>query len=744
MKSLPAPATRMSREARIKLQDGATEDYFVPVPSTAALPSLATARERSRSLFMRLGQTKEWVENNYWKLPPSTRTADRIRPNQFWRDYADHIEGPFVSPHFAEANQNLTEMMMALAVIDLPFKGPEHQFVYDDAQMKLTTAGPMIALHQQVRETIFDRRNTTILVSENFFQKNDRYRYEDGVQFDKFVSDEFSAHTLYGAQVVITNPTSTPQAIDLLIQVPRGAVTASGSQETKTIPIDLAGFSTQTFEYFFYFPKAGEFTHFPAHVSTDERVLAVADSIAFKVTDTPVELDKTSWAYVSQNGSDDDVIDFINKNNVLRLDLGQIAFRMKDGAFFKRAIETLKNRYAYNHTLWAYSILHNDAPTIREFLSHASSFISRCGMNFDSELLTINPIDRRWYFHSEFWPLVNARVHRVGAKRKILNPEFHQQYHKLMNVLSNEKRLDDDDHLVVTYYMLLQDRIDEALMHFAKVDSAKINSTMQYDYCDAYLDIYREKPEAAASKAEKWVSYPVVHWRKRFQEILAQVEEIRGGEVAVVDAENNKQKQAELAATAPGFEFEIEARKATVNYQNINAVTVNYYEMDIELLFSRRPFAQDELDGFSMIRPNLVQNLPLPKVAAGKPGAHEFELPNELMNKNVLVEIVAGDQTKSQPYFANSLGVQLIESYGQLRVTDKKQGQPIAKAYVKVYSRHQNGTVKFHKDGYTDLRGRFDYVSQSNNSIDGISKYSILIMHPENGSVIRQALPPQE
>ncbi len=291
--------------------------------------------------------------------------------------------------------------------------------------------------------------------------------------------------------------------------------------------------------------------------------------------------------------------------------------------------------------------------------------------------------------------------------------------------------------------MLLQDRIDEAFEHFGKVNVSNVEADMQYDYCTAYLDMYLDKPEEAAAIAQKWADYPVVHWQNRFKEVLAQVEEIRGGDVQTVDEKNSQQKQAELAAKAPGFDFEVESQQVSLSYQNIEELTVNFYEMDIELLFSRKPFAQDELDGFSMIRPNLTQSVKLPAVTDNAPGKHEFQLPAELKNKNVLVEIVAGDQTKSKPYFANSLGVQLIESYGQLKVTGKADGKPIAKAYVKVYSR-AGDTVKFHKDGYTDLRGRFDYVSQSNNSIDGVEKYSILVMHPDNGAVIRQALPPTE
>lgn len=153
----------------------------------------------------------------------------------------------------------------------------------------------MIALHQRFRPVMFQPQNTSILISENFFQKNDRYRNEDGVNFDKFVSDKFYAHTLYGAQVVVTNPTSTPQSIDLLVQIPRGSVATSNSQQTRSLQLQLNAFSTKTFEYFFYFPTAGEFAHYPAHVSRDDQVLAVADSVDFNVTDQPAEVDKTSW-----------------------------------------------------------------------------------------------------------------------------------------------------------------------------------------------------------------------------------------------------------------------------------------------------------------------------------------------------------------------------------------------------------------------------------------------------------------
>jgi len=42
-------------------------------------------------------------------------------------------------------------------------------------------------------------------------------------------------------------------------------------------------------------------------------------------------------------------------------------------------------------------------------------------------------------------------------------------------------------------------------------------------------------------------------------------------------------------------------------------------------------------------------------------------------------------------------------------VTDAASGKALAKVYVKSYVRTADGEVKFYKDGYTDLRGRFDY-----------------------------------
>jgi hypothetical protein len=68
---------------------------------------------------------------------------------------------------------------------------------------------------------------------------------------------------------------------------------------------------------------------------------------------------------------------------------------------------------------------------------------------------------------------------------------------------------------------------------------------------------------------------------------------------------------------------------------------------------------------------------------------------------------------------------------------------PLSTVYVKVYARMQGGEVRFFKDGYTDLRGRFDYASLSTDELDHVERFAILMMSDQHGAFIREAAPPQ-
>jgi len=118
--------------------------------------------------------------------------------------------------------------------------------------------------------------------------------------------------------------------------------------------------------------------------------------------------------------------------------------------------------------------------------------------------------------------------------------------------------LDASDLLALTYYLVLQDRVDEvhntllhpicrltipspqqALQVFQGIphpsaetgkgkekegDGRKgvqaSNCEIQYDYLQAYLDFFSEKPSIARDIALKYKDYPIPAWNKRYENNL--------------------------------------------------------------------------------------------------------------------------------------------------------------------------------------------------------------------------------
>ncbi|MBC8291398.1 MAG: hypothetical protein H8E37_13940 [Planctomycetes bacterium] len=587
---------------------------------------------------------------------------------------------------------------------------------------------------------------------------------------------EFLTHAVYGCQVVVTNPTSSQQKLNVLTQVPRGAIPVLNARYTKSIPVDLKPYHTQTIEYHFYFPETGNYSHYPVHVARSEELIAHAEPVSLKVVDEPTTIDKESWNFVSQQGSEDDVLSFLRTQNLFRVNLDRIAWRMKDEGFFRKVVALLDQRHVYSHTLWSYAVQHDRSENVGQFLRHADNFVAQCGAFIDSPLLTVDPVERRTYEHLDYSPLVNARAHQLGRRRQILNDRLHQQYHRLLHILSYRKQLDSEDRMAVTYYLLLQDRVEDAMTFFGQVKPQDLTTRLQHDYFTAYFDLYSDQPDRARVLAAKYNSHPVPRWRNAFAAVAAQLDEIgmpvlasaqdTQGQVAsvdpkvalaaldpqtkgeakkpaegttVIDDESRSENQTQLASTEPSFDFQVEARRVKLSFQNLESVTVNYYEMDIELLFSRNPFVQQVSGAFSYIRPNRTRLVKLP---ADK-SSLDFNLPKDYHSSNVLVEIVAGGQTKSQAYYSHSLNVQVVENYGQVKVTHQETKKALPRTYVKVYAALANGQVRFYKDGYTDLRGRFDFTSLNTNELENVRKFSLLILSDDHGAIVREAAPPK-
>ncbi|MFM7299480.1 MAG: hypothetical protein ACKO4Q_19930, partial [Planctomycetota bacterium] len=699
------------------------------------------ARQQLQLLFQPVGATQVLAERTYWRVAREQRDSELVTANAFWSDFAAAPVGqPFLSRNFTLATHSLTEMLLALAVLDLPFEAGKQERGSEPGVRTLKPTTALLAVRRELKDAAKPESVEPLLVSQNFFRNDDRFDTSGPVQRDKFVREEFLVHVTYGCRIVVTNPTSATRSVEFLTQVPAGAVALGGERSTRGRRFQLAPYSTQSEEYLFYFPRPGRFAHYPVHVAEDEGLVAFAEPASFNVVLEPSREDADSWAFVSQRGTLEQVLAYLERTNLERVELSRIAWRMSDKRAFEAITSKLRERFEFDVSLWGYAVANKDAGAAKELLEGWSERFGAgfAGPYLDSPLLSIDPVRSRAFEHLEFDPLVNPRAHPFGKRREVRNERAEAQWRELLRILCYKPRLTAQDWLEVTYHLLLQDRIEDALAAFAKVDAAQVTERLQLDYLRAYLAFYGDNPAQARAIAEVHREHPVKRWRALFGDVLAQLDEAEGRKSGSSEEEGRQQRQSALAASEPALDVKVEGAQVTLAYANVAQCALSYFPMDIEFLFSTNPFVGQDSRDFAYIRPRRSETLAL------APGATElrFELPAELRGTNVLLEVRAGGLVRRVPCLQGSLRVQWLERSGQLAVADSASGKPQPKVYVKVYARLADGSVRFHKDGYTDLRGRFDYASMSGEGANDAQRYAVLVASESAGAVIQEVAPP--
>ncbi|HIM31324.1 MAG TPA: hypothetical protein EYG57_17490 [Planctomycetes bacterium] len=732
---LATPETAAAKQPASRRRDRASQLMFER--SAPDLYYLKQAEHGKALLFRQTDKTMEWAESQYYRIESVLQNRSLVGANRFWRDLVNRDpKEPFLSPNFFDAAGSLTEAITALALLDLPLDGEDVTLKYEDGNVIIKHSSAAIVAYEESASSEV-RNDVPILTSQRFYDDSREYQDRNAQHNHIYVTDEFIAGTAYGCQIVVTNPTATKRILDVLIQIPARAVPLADSRTTRTIALEVPPFQTKIVQYSFYFPLKGDFPHYPVQIALDEKIVAFADAKQFKVLDEPTKFDTKSWPYVSQRGTDADIVEFLQDQPLEKVNLDDVAYRLRDKVFFNKMVEILDSRRVYHRTTWSYAVMHDDADRINTFLQNESGFLKHCGPILDSPILTVDPLVRGTYQHYEFRPLINARAHQLGKTRKILNDQLSNRYHQLLSLLAHQREIDAVDRLAIVYYLSTQSRTGEALAHFALVNPEKLETKIQYDYMSAYLDFFAEEPLRAEEISARYADYPVKHWRDAFAGISSQLAELGGGAASVVVENAREQEQTVRADAEPMLDVKQDGKKILLVSKNVAEAEVNFYAMDIEGLFSRNPFMQQDSKKFSYVRPNHRST-----VQVAEQGPTEIEIPAELSQTNVLVEVRGGGKTSSVTVLANSLQIGLSNNYGQLQVRHSLNRKTLNTVYVKVYSRNKDGTIHFYKDGYTDLRGRFDYASLSTNQLDQVQRFAVLVMSEEHGALIKELDPP--
>lgn len=697
------------------------------------------ARERVRALYRAPERTQTWIESDWWRVLPEDAGPDLVEPDPFWLDFAERDpSASFRSPHFAHAADNLTEMLLALAVLDLPFEAGEHAIEVDGRALSLRAASPLLVVRKDVLAAGALEDEPPLLMSQDLFRLDEPQRLDGAELRDAFLTGALEVDVAYGCRVVLTNPTSSPRRLEVLLQIPAGALPLRSGFRTRSFDVELEPYGTTRLEYAFYFPAPGEFEHYPAHASRDgARVASVA---AMKRTVVPVApvLDLQSWEHVSQAASDAQVLEWLARANLERVDLSRCAWRLRGRAFFDALLAQLRGRHVYDPLAWSYALLHEDPRSAREYLRHQGAFLANFGEALESALVTIDPLERGTWRRVEFEPLFHARAHAFGGRREVLDRDLQAQYRALLDVLAYRDGPSDLERLDLVCLLLFQDRIEEALAQFARIDPARVPTRLQHDYLSAYLGFFSGGTDRSRELAQAHRDHPVERWRSRFRAVLAQLDEAEGRVEPSKDGATSPQGADDPAALEPALELAVEPGRTRIAFRALSACELRYYPLDVEFQFSTSPFARADDGGSSFVRPARSDVIELPADA----GELAVDLPREFAGRNVLVEARAGGLARRQTHVASALDVRTLDAWGQLVVKHARDGRALPQVYVKVFARTAAGGVRFHKDGYTDLRGRFDYASRTGATLDPAERYAILVLSETDGAVLREVAPP--
>jgi hypothetical protein len=328
----------------------------------------------------------------------------------------------------------------------------------------------------------------------------------------------------YSHQSIITNISNQSVEFQLFTQIPQGDICLNSTYYTNIKKLKLIPYETKSYKTFFYFPKEGTYPQYHPVACKNSVIISVGNNLTYEVKKEYIPSKKIEIVENNKYAKDmridgklrnilsDDSIDSKTKlNNILNYftkdvfndeDIDNILYLLKnDKEFYTKIIDILRKRGYYNNRVWAFGFHHIDEKAVREFLSTNKKLNDDLGYGFKSSLFTSNEInDAKYHPHLEYSPLYNARKHPFGNKGSqneisIANKQFKETYCNFIVDLLCLKELTIKEKLQLTYYLILQDRMEEALNMFNKIKKEEIDENnknksfkIQYDYLNAYLD----------------------------------------------------------------------------------------------------------------------------------------------------------------------------------------------------------------------------------------------------------------
>ena len=178
------------------------------------------------------------------------------------------------------------------------------------------TKGPLLLYVKQIKKIAYVSKYG-VLMNQRFYDPTNRFSYEqDGTRIERQV-EEFIVSKAYVVQTVATNSSSTNLELQLLFDIPKGAIPLKSHDYTEVTNISLSSYVSCSFERWFYFPQEGQYVIEPSNVCRGTTIISkaiVQDKIVVSKHHKVNKLETLSDILLS--GNKDEILKYLRSKNI--------------------------------------------------------------------------------------------------------------------------------------------------------------------------------------------------------------------------------------------------------------------------------------------------------------------------------------------------------------------------------------------------------------------------------------------
>ena len=283
--------------------------------------------------------------NRLIAYPDYERDPEWMTLSRYWLDFAQAgvSEGKdkeeFLSPWFIDDVYELNDALLILATLDLPLRAEPWQKEENDVDgvetgkagnlLQYKSDGPTIVFAESIQ---VDEANetSTLLAQQVHFPTKQPYKDGDKSLGLDLVNDSFAVGEPYTTRIVLSNPSERRQEVDVLSQIPLGALVLEDDSATTLQSVDVQAYQSRQIDVTWYYPlPVTKSMQLGVQVSQHgNNVIAKASQpVSAKVMAEQVD----EWEEIVKFGSLEQVMQLLQREDLINQNMSDLAWRCKRG-----------------------------------------------------------------------------------------------------------------------------------------------------------------------------------------------------------------------------------------------------------------------------------------------------------------------------------------------------------------------------------------------------------------------------